>query len=211
MRRAEALARGLEALDLSLAEPAQAKLLAYVELIEKWNRVYNLTAVREPDRMLSHHVLDSLAVVPHLKGAHIVDVGSGAGLPGVPLAIADARWHVVLLEANHKKASFLTQALIELDLPNAEVAHARVEAWEMPRRYDAVISRAFSDLPEFVSLAGRLCAADGELYAMKGIHPFEEIAQLPAGFRLARVIPLRVPGIDAERHLVIIQPSEEGK
>jgi 16S rRNA (guanine527-N7)-methyltransferase len=207
VRLAQALSEGIAALGLDLPPEAQATLLAYIELIDKWNRVYNLTAVRNPAHMVTHHVLDSLAVLPYLQGARILDVGSGAGLPGVPLAIARPGAQVTLLEASHKKASFLTQALLELALPNADVAHARAERWEPPQPYDFVISRAFSDLPDFVSLAARLCAPGGVLCAMKGVYPFEELAQLPAGFRLLKVVPLRVPGLDGERHLVFIQPD----
>lgn len=207
MSPTEELARGLAALGFTLDAATQAKLLAHLALIEKWNRVYNLTAVRETARMVAHHTLDSLAVIPHLSGVHVVDIGSGAGLPGLPLAIACPQLDIALLEASHKKAAFLTQAATELALHNVAVVQARVEAWEAPRCYDTVISRAFSDLPEFVALAGRLCAPGGALYAMKGVYPFEELTQLPAGFRLRSVIPLAVPGLDAERHLVVIQPG----
>ena len=207
MTLASGLEEGIAALDLPLSEEAREKLLRYLELIGKWNKVYNLTAVREPERMLSHHVLDSLAVAPHLSGESILDVGSGAGLPGIPLALARPRAAVTLLEANHKKSAFLSQAAIELALANVDVANARVETWQDSRRYDVVISRAFSDLAEFVSLAGRMCAAGGVLAAMKGVHPYEEIAQLPSGYRLRSVVPLRVPGLSAERHLVLIEAA----
>ena len=202
-----ALARGLDALGLALTPAVRSKLLDYLALIEKWNRVYNLTAVREPRQMLAHHLLDSLAVAPHLTGATLADVGSGAGLPGIPLALARPQLAVTLIESSHKKAAFLKQAAIELELANVEVVNARVEAWAAPRRFDVVISRAFSDLPEFVALAGRLCADGGVLAAMKGVHPFEELAQLPAPYRTRTVIPLTVPGLDAERHLVLIDPQ----
>lgn len=206
MSPANGLEEGLEALHLALAPGVQGKLLDYLALIEKWNRVYNLTAVREPGQMLAHHLLDSLAVAPHLEGARLADVGSGAGLPGIPLALARPQLAVTLIESSHKKAAFLRQAAIELGLENVEVVNARVETWEAPRRFDIVISRAFSDLPEFVALAGRLCAGGGVLAAMKGVHPFEELAQLPTPYRTRAVIPLTVPGLDAERHLVLIDP-----
>ena len=200
-----ALAGGLETLRQPLPPAARSSLLAYLALVEKWNRVYNLTAIREPEKMLGHHVLDSLAVAPHLVGTTLLDVGSGAGLPGIPLAIARPHLSVTLLEANHKKAAFLKQAAIELALSNVEVVAERVEAWQAPRQYDVVISRAFSDLAEFVTLAGRHCAADGMLAAMKGVYPFEELAQLPAGYEMAAAIPLAVPGLEAERHLVLVR------
>jgi len=205
MSLAQALVDGLHALTLPLPDAAQAKLLEYLALVYKWNRVYNLTAVRERDKMLAHHVLDSLAVAPHLTGTTLLDVGSGAGLPGVPLALARPGSAVTLLEANHKKATFLKQAAIELELANVEVVNARVESWAAPRRFDVVISRAFSDLAEFVGLASRHCADGGVLAAMKGVHPYEELAQLPAPYRASAVIPLTVPGLNAERHLVLVQ------
>ena len=199
------LRRGLDALALSLSPDAQAKLLKHLELVEKWNRVYNLTAVRDRGQMLAHHVFDSVAVAPHVSGVTLLDVGSGAGLPGIPLAIARPEMNVTLLEANHKKSTFLKQAIIELDLANVDVVNARVEAWTAPAPYDVVISRAFSDLGEFVALAGRLCADAGVLAAMKGVYPFEELAQLKEPYRTTAVIPLAVPTLKAERHLVLIQ------
>ena len=203
----EALASGLDALHLPLGSEAQQKLLDYLALIEKWNRVYNLTAVREPRQMLTQHVLDSLAVAPHVTGERFVDVGSGAGLPGIPLALAMPRTHVTLVESSHKKSTFLNQALIELGLKNVEVVNARVESWDTPVRFEVVISRALSDLAEFVKLAGHVCAKGGVLAAMKGVYPFEELAQLPDGYRLNKVIPLSVPGVAAERHLVLVEPA----
>lgn len=203
----EDLARGLDALHLPLSGGTQRKLLDYLALIEKWNRVYNLTAVREPRQMLTQHVLDSLAVVPYVMSERLVDVGSGAGLPGIPLALALPRTHVTLVESNHKKSTFLNQALIELGLKNVDVVNARVEAWDTPIRFPVVISRALSDLAEFVRLAGRLCAKGGVLAAMKGVYPFEELAQLPDGYRLNRVIALAVPDVAAERHLVLVEPT----
>ena len=205
MSAAAAVAAGLDALGLTLDEAAQRRLLDYLALVQKWNRVYNLTAVREADKMVSHHVLDSLAVAPHLNGETLVDVGSGAGLPGIPLALARPEMRVTLLESNHKKSAFLKQAAIELALENVEVANTRVEAWDEPGAYDVVISRAFSDLAEFASLAGRLVADGGVLAAMKGVYPYEELAQLPKDFVLKQSIPLEVPGLGAERHLVLMK------
>jgi 16S rRNA (guanine527-N7)-methyltransferase len=203
------LSRGLEALDLSLPKDAQAKLLQHVELVAKWNRVYNLTAVRELEHMLTQHVFDSIAVASHLKGSTLVDVGSGAGFPGIPLAIVQPALAVTLLEANHKKSAFLKQAVIELGLKNAHVVNARVETWKAQAPSDIVISRAFSDLAEFVALAGHLCADAGLLVAMKGVHPFEELAQVRAPYRTTAVVPINVPGLAAERHLVIIERQEK--
>jgi 16S rRNA (guanine527-N7)-methyltransferase len=202
------LSEGLESLQLSLSPETRQKLLDYVALVQKWNKVYNLTAVRDADKMLTHHLLDSLAVVPHIAAAKtILDVGSGAGLPGIPLALALPDARVTLLDSNHKKAAFLNQALIELQLGNAEVVCERVEKYQKKQLFDVVISRAFSDLAEFVALAGRLVAPDGTLLAMKGVHPFEEIAQIKEGFKLSGVTPVMVPGLEAERHLVFMKAA----
>lgn len=205
MSAAAALEAGVQALECRLETGARDKLLAYLALIDKWNRVYNLTAIREPEKMVAHHLLDSLAVLPQLEGASLLDVGSGAGLPGIPIALARPSLPVTLLEANHKKAVFLRQAVIELGMANAEVVNERVEAFGPGARYDVVISRAFSDLAEFVALAGRLVADGGVLAAMKGVYPYEEIAQVAAPFHVRSAPALRVPGLDAERHLVLIE------
>jgi 16S rRNA (guanine527-N7)-methyltransferase len=189
---------------LALPAGAQERLLAYLELLQKWNRVYNLTAVREMPRMVSHHLLDCLAAVPHVAEATLLDVGSGAGLPGIPLALALPESRVTLLDSNHKKAAFLRQAVMELKLANAEVVCERVDAWKPGGPFAVVISRAFSDLAEFVSMAGRHVAAGGRLVAMKGVHPYEEIHHLPGGWRVLEVIPLTIPGLRAPRHLVSI-------
>jgi len=204
MTLAQQLAQGLIELGLTLPAGAQQRLLAYLELMQKWNRAYNLTAVRQAPRMVSYHLLDSLAVAPHVAAATILDVGSGAGLPGIPLAVALPDSRVTLLDSNHKKAAFLRQAVMELKLGNADVVCERAETWKPPAAFEVVISRAFSDLAEFISLAGRHAAAGGRLVAMKGVHPYEEIAQLAGGWQLLRVIPLTVPGLRAQRHLVTV-------
>jgi 16S rRNA (guanine527-N7)-methyltransferase len=206
MNPAEQLTRGLAALGLDLAEAARNKLLAYAALLGKWNKVYNLTALRDEAQVISHHLLDSLAVLPHLAQAkRLADIGSGGGLPGIPLAIARPDLQVALVESSHKKTAFLQQAKIELQLANVEVHCARVEALQAAERFDAVVSRAFSDLAEFVRLAGHLVADGGALLAMKGIHPYEEIALLPPGWQVRETKPLSVPGLGAQRHLVIIE------
>lgn len=207
MSLAVELAEGLESLGSALPVGAEERLLAYLALIEKWNRVYSLTAVRNPANMLHQHLLDSLAVLPHLAGEHILDVGSGAGLPGIPLAIAWPHARVTLIDANHKKAAFLRQAVIELNLDNVAVVCDRVERWQPDGRFDVVISRAFSDLGQFIELAGRLCSRDGVLAAMKGVYPHEELTQVPDGFKLSEVIALTIPGLEARRHLVIVRPA----
>ncbi|MBX3652482.1 MAG: 16S rRNA (guanine(527)-N(7))-methyltransferase RsmG [Burkholderiales bacterium] len=208
MSLADALAAGIRALGLDIAAAAQQRMLDYLALIEKWNKAYNLTAVREPRKMLTHHLLDSLAVLPHLRGPRVLDVGTGAGLPGIPLALARPDWQFTLLDSSHKKTTFLRQAVIELQLGNVEVICARVETWNAPPPFDTVVSRAFTEVAEFVALAGRLCAKDGVVIAMKGVYPHEELAQLPQAFRLRGVVPLQVPGLGAERHAALLQPAE---
>ena len=204
MNLAAQLAEGVAGLGLELPPPAEGRLLEYLALLHKWNRTYNLTAVREPTKMVAQHLLDCLAVVPHVAARTILDVGSGAGLPGIPLALALPQAGVTLLESNHKKAAFLQQAKIELKLDNVAVVRERAEAWQPGATFEMVISRAFSDLAEFVALAGRHLARGGRLAAMKGIYPHEELTQLPAGWPLRAAIPLTVPGLRAQRHLLLI-------
>ncbi|MFH1044240.1 MAG: 16S rRNA (guanine(527)-N(7))-methyltransferase RsmG [Pseudomonadota bacterium] len=204
MSTADQLKRGLVALGLTLELDIQQRLLDYIALIEKWNRVYNLTAIREPERMVSHHLLDSLAVAPHLRGKRLLDVGSGAGLPGIPLALFSPDTHVTLLDSNHKKAAFLNQAVMELKLKNAAVCNERVESWQTQNRFDVIISRAFSDMGEFVRITRHLLAPGGMFAAMKGLHPYEEIERLAPGFKVQQVLPLAIPGLDGARHLVLI-------
>lgn len=204
----ERLAEGLEALGAKLGAGAREKLVAHVRLIEKWNRVHNLTAVREPERMVVLHLLDSLSVLPHVAGAAtLVDVGSGAGLPGIPLAIACPDIAVTLLDSSHKKAAFLRQAKAQLALANVEVACERVDAWRPAGAFDVVVSRAFAELADFVAQAKHLVAPGGAMLAMKGVHPFEEIARVPASHRVERVVELRVPCLDAQRHLVFLKAA----
>ncbi len=208
MSAAVTLADGLARLKLVLSQDTQQKLLDYVALVQKWNKVYNLTAVRDTDKMLTHHLLDSLAVVPYVAAAKtILDVGSGAGLPGIPLALALPQAHVTLLDSNQKKTTFLNQAVIELKLQNVTVVCERVEKYTTSQTFDWVVSRAFAELADFVTQAGRLVAPGGTLLAMKGVNPADEIAQLKEGFKLSGVTPLAVPGLAAERHLVFLQAA----
>jgi 16S rRNA (guanine527-N7)-methyltransferase len=201
------VAAGLAAMGIVLDEKARSRLLAHLELIAKWNRVHNLTAVRETEQMVVLHLLDSLSVLPHVEGAQsIVDVGTGAGLPGIPIAIARPLARVTLLDSSHKKCVFLQQAKTELALDNVEVVCDRVEKWRPAARFDAVISRAFSDLADFVSQAQHLVAPGGRLIAMKGVYPFEEIARVPATHRV-EVLELKVPHLEARRHLVFVEAA----
>nr|WP_218142691.1 16S rRNA (guanine(527)-N(7))-methyltransferase RsmG [Formivibrio citricus] len=194
---------------LALDAGQQEKLLAYVALLAKWNKVYSLTAIREPERMVSHHLLDSLAPLPVFEGddLHILDVGSGFGTPGIPLAIARPDWQVTLLDSNHKKTTFLRQAVLELKLDNVRVVTERVEHYRPETPFHIITSRAFADLSEFVKLTRHLLAEDGSWMALKGVYPHEEIALLPADVKVAGVDHLKVPGIEAERHLVRVVPA----
>jgi 16S rRNA (guanine527-N7)-methyltransferase len=207
MNAGEVLAHGLDELRLELPDEALAHLMHYVALLEKWNKVHNLTAVRGAAEIVTHHLLDSLAVLPHIAAGTIVDVGSGAGLPGIPFALAQPRAKVTLLDASQKKAAFLRQAVIELGIENAEVVCARVEEWRAPALFDTVVSRAFANLGKFVARAGRLCAPHGVMAAMRGAYAESELQELPAGFTLKRAVPIKVPGLDAVRNLVLLQPE----
>lgn len=198
-----ALQRGLDDLALALPEGAQEKLLAYLELLAKWNKTYNLTAIRDPEKMISHHLLDSLAVLPHLPAGPLADVGSGGGLPGIPLAIAEPARRVTLNDANHKKAAFLQQAVIELKLTNADVHVGRVQAWRPAQRFACVITRGFAELADFISACRHLLAPGGVLAAMKGVFPQAELERVPAGAECRDVRRLQVPLLEAERHLVL--------
>jgi 16S rRNA (guanine527-N7)-methyltransferase len=205
-----ALEMGLAEMSLALPPSSNDKLLRYTDLLAKWNRTYNLTAIRDPLEMITHHLLDSLAVVPHLAipaKATLADVGSGAGLPGIPIAIARPEWRVTLNDANQKKAAFLRQAAIELSLANVEVYEGRVETWNPAIRFAVVISRAFAELAQFVRLCRHLVAPDGLLAAMKGADPAAEIAGVPADCNCGRVVPLKVPLVDAARHLVLCKAA----
>jgi 16S rRNA (guanine527-N7)-methyltransferase len=209
MTPATALERGSETMGLALSAGVREQLLNYIELLAKWNRTYNLTAVRQPLAMVGHHLLDSLAVLPHLEfarpGARIADVGSGGGLPGIPLALARPEWHVALVEANEKKAAFLQQAKIELRLANVEIQARRVEAWHPAERFAVVISRAFAELGQFVAACRHLLAPGGVIAAMKGKEPLDEVAPLAA--LRCKTLALAVPFVDAERHLVLCKPA----
>jgi 16S rRNA (guanine527-N7)-methyltransferase len=203
---------GIAALGLALSQKQRQQLLDYVALLGKWNAVYNLTAIRDPRQMVIQHILDSLAIVPHLArvdGAQVLDVGSGGGLPGVVLAIVEPSWQVTLNDIVQKKSAFQTQAKGSLGLANLSVVNGRVEVlWpdaEGARGFDIVVSRAFADLVDFVTWARGALAPQGRLWAMKGVRPDEEIARLPADAQVVQVIKLNVPALDAERHLVEIR------
>lgn len=204
-RAAAQLTAGLAKIAPEADSEVAAKLLHYLELIAKWNKVYNLTAVRDMNEMVSAHLLDSLAVTPYVSADSLLDVGSGAGLPGIPLAVVNPELACTLIDSNQKKCAFMQQAVIELGLSRVEVVCARVETWTPLQRFEMVISRAYASLADFVQAAAGCCAPDGTLAAMKGVYPHEELEQLPARYRVRDVIALKVPGLDAERHLVRMQ------
>ena len=203
----ETIRRDLEAglaalaLDPALADP----LLAYLALLDRWNGAYNLTAIRDPRDMVGKHLLDSLAMHPFVREVEsLADLGTGAGFPGIPLALANPHLRVTLVESSGKKARFLREAVRTLPLPNARVAESRIEALDEAGAYDAITARALATLPQIVELGGHLLKPGGKLLAMKGVVPDEEIAALPAGWRAEAVHALVVPGLVAERHLVVV-------
>ena len=209
---ADALAHGIAALGLAVTAAQRAQLLAYLDLLAKWNKTYNLTAIREPERMVTHHLLDALAVLPQLpreEALRVLDVGSGGGIPGLPFAIVRPDWQLTLVDTNHKKAAFLTQAAIELRLHNVAAHAARIEDFKPTAPYDIVISRAFADLATFAAISSRHLAPHGLLVAMKGVHPDEELAELPAEFTVIAKPVLAVPGLDAARHLIVMQRTAD--
>jgi 16S rRNA (guanine527-N7)-methyltransferase len=210
MRLAQSLAAGVAALGVDVDAAAQAKLLAYLALLEKWNRTHNLTAIREPTRMVTHHLLDALAVLPYLPDAkelRVLDIGSGGGVPGMPLAIARPRWRVTLLDSNRKKVAFLRQAGAELSLQNVEVVARRAQDYVPQTQFDVVISRAFADLAAFATVALPLVRPGGSIVAMKGTYPREELAALPSAIRVVEVPSIELPALDAARHLVLMTLS----
>ena len=197
------LAAGLTRLGIELTTEQNEKLLAFRDLLLKWNKTYNLTALRDPEQAISHHLLDSLAILPHVGNGPLLDVGSGGGLPGIPLAIARPELSVSMVDTVQKKATFLQQAAIQLGLKNVTVHHARVE--QLAGHYAQISSRAFAEISLFTSLTRHLLAPGGRWLAMKGIRPDDEIATLPADIVVDQIIPLHVPGLDAERHLIILK------
>lgn len=205
MSQRQILADGLAAQGITLSPETQQKLLDYLALLAKWNKVHNLTAVRDPDEMVKLHLLDSLAVLSHLGNGNLLDVGSGAGLPGIPIALARPELKVTVLDSSHKKATFLRQAKAELGLDNLDVVCARAEEYQPEQKFDQVISRAFSDIAEFVKLTAHLRSADGMWLAMKGVYPYDELAQLKDVS--VEVVPLTVSGLDAQRHLVFLKAT----
>lgn len=215
-QNAELLKRGSKQLGMELSEKNYSQLLAYLNLIIKWNKAYNLTAIRDPKEMVRLHLLDSLAALPLIcavdseepKPERVIDVGTGAGLPGVVLAILKPDIQVALLDTNGKKCRFLNQVKIELQLGNIEVIHHRVETYSPKMAYEVVISRAFATLKDMTDNAGHLLSDGGRFLAMKGRYPEQEIAELDSRFLFEKAYPLQIPGLDVERHLIEISISK---
>ena len=207
---AATLRDGAQKLGIALNDVQQTQLLAYLALLEKWNRTYNLTSIREPAQMMTHHLLDSLAVIPAFIGAkNVLDVGAGGGLPGMVLAIwgmtSQPEMRVSMIDTVHKKTAFLTQVKAEMGLKNVRVHTARVEQLEVPQKFDVITSRAFAELSDFINWSAHLLTDDGQFIALKGVQPDDEIARLPEGWKVTEVRPILVPGLDAERHLIYIR------
>ena len=199
------LAEGLTALPLELNASVQNRLLEFLHLLVKWNRAYNLTAVRQPEQMVTRHLLDSLVIGPYLQGPRILDVGTGAGLPGIPLALAYPDYHFTLLDSNGKKIRFVTQAVAELGLANVDVIQSRIEAFQPAGRFDTITARAYASIEELVSQTKHLLADGGQYLIMKGVYPVAEVEAMPTGYRIEATHQLNVPKLDAERHLLIVR------
>lgn len=205
---AQILASGIKELQLQLNDKQQEQLLDYLALLFKWNAVYNLTSVRDPMQMMTHHVLDSLAAVSAFAGAHnVLDVGAGGGLPGMVLAVSRPDLKVSMIDTVHKKTAFLTQVKAELGLANVTVYTMKVQDLQPPQKFDVITSRAFADLSDFVNWSGHVLAEGGQFIALKGTAPPEEQERLPAEWKVTELRPIVVPGLQAERHLVFIQKT----
>jgi 16S rRNA (guanine527-N7)-methyltransferase len=202
------LSDGLAAMNLSLSESQQQQLLAFLALLNKWNKAYNLTAVRDERVMVSRQLLDSLSILPWITTDHLLDVGAGGGLPGIPLAIVFPEKRFTLLDSNGKKTRFLNQCVLELGLSNVEVIHGRAEDCQPDQPFTQISSRAFTALENLVTWCGQLLSSEGEFLAMKGQYPDDEVAALPAGWQVESSHSLKVPGADGERHLLIVTRAE---
>lgn len=199
------LSEGLQALSLNLPAKAQHQLLDYLSLLKKWNQVYNLTAIRDLEQMVTYHLLDSLTVFPYLQGIHLLDVGTGGGLPGLVLAIANPQHHWTLLDKSAKKIRFIKQAVIELHLTNVEPVCVNIELFKPLTLFDTIISRAYTRLSHFHQQTARFCNPSGRLLAMKGSYPTEELLEIQELSITMQCLPLQVPQLPVQRHLVILQ------
>ena len=205
----EHLRRLIAASNLEIADEQQAKLVQLVGLLHKWNKAYNLTSVRDPEEMLVKHIMDSIVVSPHLEGRRFIDVGTGPGLPGLPLAIINPDKEFVLLDSLGKRIRFIKQVLFELKLDNVTPVQSRVEEYQPEAGFDGVLSRAFASLDDMLHWCRHLPAPTGRFYALKGVVPEQELDNLAEGLALEQVYPLSVPELDGERHLVLIKQTKE--
>jgi len=202
-----ALKEGIAAQGLQVEDEARAAMLQYLGLLQRWNKAYNLTSIKDPAQMLSYHLLDSLSIGPHLQGRSFIDVGTGAGLPGIPLAVTHPDKTFSLLDSNGKKVRFLFQIKTALLLSNVKEMQGRVEEYQPEKLYDGVISRAFASLTDMIEGSQHLLTAGGYFYAMKGRYPDKELSELPKGYKVEQAIELDVPTLDQQRHLIIIKKS----
>lgn len=209
---------GIESMGLVVSTDTQDRMLDYVSLLHKWNKAFNLSAVREPEQMISRHLLDSLSLIPLIKDlmaqavaksgpVQVMDVGTGPGLPGIPLALNFPDAEFVLLDSNGKKTRFVRQAVLELGINNVNVENTRIESYQSPKQLDIVVSRAFSSLADFAAGCAHLCGPETRLLAMKGLLPVDELAALPAGWQVSRTVAVDVPGTDAERHIIELRKT----
>jgi 16S rRNA (guanine527-N7)-methyltransferase len=196
----------VHALGLAISAGAQARSLAYLTLLQKWNRVYNLTGVRDAREMVTRHLLDSFAIIPFVAGPRVLDIGTGAGLPGIPLALALPDVEFVLLDSSSKKVQFVRQVVTELALDNVAVVCQRAQQYVPAAAFDTLVTRALASIKEILAMVHPLCARGGRVLVMKGVFPTEELAELPDGYNVVRVVRLQVPGLRARRHVVHIEP-----
>jgi len=199
---------GLQQMGLSIAPSVQGQLVQYLEHLQKWNKVHNLTAVRDPRQMVARHLLDSLSILPHIKGKRLLDIGTGAGLPGIPLALVRPDLQVALLDSNQKKTRFLVQTCASLGLENVEIIQNRIEKFQPDEKFDTLVSRAFASLKEFIEGTAHLSHPNIRWLAMKGRRPTEELAALPDFVQVESVIKLSVPDTEGERHVIVLAPKE---
>ncbi len=204
------LNHGLVELFLALPEEAKKKLIQFLSLLTKWNNTYNLTAITEPEKMVTHHLLDSLAIQKFLQGHRIIDVGTGAGLPGIPLAIVNTEKHIVLLDSLTKRTTFLQQACYQLKLENVEVINCRVQDYQPELKFDQIITRAYATLPEMLKNTQHLAAETAQFLAMKGANFQEELELIPDTYTIVAIHNLNVPGLEAKRHLIVLEGSHSG-
>ncbi|MFD1259171.1 16S rRNA (guanine(527)-N(7))-methyltransferase RsmG [Entomomonas asaccharolytica] len=204
-QQAQLLKQGIKQLGLAITEQQQQLLLGYLELLAKWNKAYNLTAVRDINEMVSRHLLDSLSIVPYITGKNWLDVGSGGGMPGIPLAIMFPDNDFTLLDSNGKKTRFLTQVVLELKLTNVQVVNQRAESFHVEQPFSGIVSRAFSSLADFVNLTKHLANQQTMWFAMKGVYPEEELQTLPSEFKVESDYQLMVPNCEGQRHLLVIK------